>query len=223
MVRVVPPKLEATHEFEEKAGFALTPSTVVSTPRAHVASEACSPVPSPRGEWDEGRRIPFERYEEWLEQMRTPGAHRSAVMAYNFCSALELDEWQACRVVLVCLRMLSACHYELDDVEVALAMALHTMQTKCGALGARMGAQEKVLVAILHLYCAHSMVFDEFVPLRVWHEWLFAPFCNLRTMNMALQKVCVVCDYRFCVRAEELAPRLRELREGGGETAAQAA
>jgi len=75
-----------------------------------------------------------------------------------------------------------------------------------------MGLLEKVLVTLLHAYCAHCLVFDECIPCRVWHEWVFAQYCSPRMLTMALRKVCLLSKWRFTVPEEDLRPVLDELR-----------
>lgn len=163
--------------------------------------------------------LPFECFETWHEQQgwvkgrTSEDNHRCAVLAYRFCAALSLAHWPACRVVLTCVRLLVACHYAIADVEVCFAMALATLRSPRSAhLLNLMGPQERVLVAMLHTYCAHSLVFDEFVHFTIWHEWLLAPFCSMKTSSCALKKVCALRKWRFVVPQNILDPIVEELR-----------
>jgi len=138
---------------------------------------------------------------------------RVALVTYRFCVGLELDETNVLRVIILCMRMMMACNYDKADLDVLFATALANLRTPwTSKLTARMGQQERMLVTLLHIYCAHSMVFDEFVPLSVWHEWLFQSFCSRKTMNVALKKVCMLSNWRFMVQPETLEPILEELR-----------
>jgi len=135
-------------------------------------------------------------------------------VTYRFCKGLHLDNTSVVRVIIVCVRMLLACAYDSSDLDVVFATALVNLRTPwTGKLTSRMGQQERMLVTLLHVYCAHSMVFDEFVPLSVWHEWLFQSFCSRSTMNVALKKVCLLSNWRFMVQPDILIEALQELRE----------
>lgn len=164
--------------------------------------------------------VPFECFETWNAQQgwvkgRNSEDHRrSAVLAFRFCAALSLAHWPACRVVLSAVRLLVACHYDVADVEVCFGMALATLRSPRSAhLLNLMGPQERVLVAMLHVYCAHSLVFDEFVHFTIWHEWLLAPFCSMKTSSCALKKVCALRKWRFVVPRNVLDPIVEELRQ----------
>jgi len=198
------------HE-EKKAYFdgAVTPSTATPTTVTSSPSRAGSPCPvSPTNFrtgvnpflFPSGKTAPFENFVKWQKEVKPAckEAQRSTILAYRFCEGMNLMDWQVCRVVLVCIRMLVACQYDIEDVELVFALALTNLRTARSAkLLEQMGVQEKMLVAILHVYCAHSLVFDEFAPLSIWHEWLFIPFCNMATMSAALRKVCALHGWKF--------------------------
>lgn len=138
---------------------------------------------------------------------------RCAALAYRFCAALAIADWSMCRVVLTCVRMLAECNFDVNDIEVTFAMALATMRSpRSQTVIAQMGPQEKMLVAILHVYCAHSLVFDEFVGFDIWHEWVLAPFCSMKSATMALKKVCALRGWRFSAPEDVLLPVLAELQ-----------
>lgn len=151
----------------------------------------------------------------WLEQGDDGcvDADRAALLGYRFCVLLSLESQPCCYMVLACLRMLAQCGYDFDDIEVAFGMAVAMMQSKhVSSFTEKMGAKEKLLVALLHVYCAHSLVFDQFVHFHIWHEWLFAPFCSEKNSSAALRKVCALRRWRFCVPADVLEPVLAALR-----------
>jgi hypothetical protein len=138
---------------------------------------------------------------------------RAALLGYRFCVLLSLDSWPCCFMALTCIRMLAQCSYDMDDIEVSLGMAAAMMQsTHMISFTEKMGTKEKLLVALLHVYCAHSLVFDQFVHFNIWHDWLFAPFCSVKHSSAALRKVCSLRRWRFNVPADVLDPVLTALR-----------
>jgi hypothetical protein len=158
----------------------------------------------------------IEPFIAWqYEQGSTVGdPYRSAALAYRFCLGLGIVYFPACCVVLTAVRMLAACSYDMADVEVVFATALNALRSSRSAeMLSRMGSREKVLVAVLHLYASHSVVFDEFVHFKIWHQWMLAPFCNLSTASAALRRVCALRRWRFSFADKELEPMLQELRQ----------
>merc|ERR1719253_1651971 len=101
----------------------------------------------------------------------------------------------------------------MHDIEVTLAMTLVLVQRSRAVQS--MGVVEKALVSLLYAYCAHCLVFDEFIPFKVWHEWVFSSYCGLGMLNVALRKVCMLARWRFHVRPEEFGPVLERLHMCG--------
>jgi hypothetical protein len=151
--------------------------------------------------------------EAWQRQGEVAGTdgRRLSQLAYRFCTLLAMENWQACRLVLTCVRLLAECKFEIEDIEIVFATTIALLRSPRSAFTSRMGPQEKLLVALLHVYCAHSMVFDQFVQFKVWHQWLFAPFCNAKNSGAALKKVCALTQWRFHVPAPILQETLAEL------------
>jgi len=191
-----------------------TPSTTV--PSEADAQSVCKAAPDSCSESSDDHLMSIEPFIAWqYEQGSTVGdPDRSAALAYRFCLGLGIVYFPACCVVLTAVRMLVACSYDMADVEVVFAAALNALRNNRSAeMLARMGSREKVLVAVLHLYAAHSVVFDEFVHFKIWHQWMLAPFCNLSTASAALRRVCALRRWRFSFDDEELEPILQELRQ----------
>lgn len=173
------------------------------------------------GSTADSRTAAFESFQGWHEHqgnVRGRSAAENArlpVLAFHFAAALGLRAWPACRVLCLCVRLLAACHFAIEDVEVCLAMTLATLRApQSRQLMGQMGPQERALVAMLYAYCAHSIVFDEFIHFNIWHEWLLSPFCSLRTSSSALKKVCALRKWRFVVPQDVLRPALEEVRHG---------
>lgn len=169
---------------------------------------------------DSPAKLVQECVDQWEEQgsMSDHDAHECAALAVRFCVGLSLVSWPACRVALTCVRMLAECNYGLEDIQVTLAMALATIRSPRSAkFMSGMGPQEKLLVAMLHVYCAHAVVCDEFVHFSIWHEWLFAPTCSVKTSTNALVKICTLRRWRFLVPDDLLDPVLEEFRNGNAE------
>lgn len=189
-----------------------------STPSTTVPSEpdVSKTVPDSCSESSDDHLLSIEPFIAWHHEQQSPvgDPERCAGLAYRFCLGIGLFYFPACSVVLTAVRMLAACSYEIADVEVVFAAALVSLRNNRSAeMLARMGSREKVLVAVLHLYAAHSVVFDEFVHFRIWHQWMLAPFCNLSTASAALKRVCALRSWRFSYTDEELDPVLQELRQ----------
>lgn len=188
-----------------------TPSTRAGT--------SCPASPADVGKQSHSHQDPLLRkyLNAWYADGEVPGVDndRCAAVSLRVCKAIKLDEdWRACQVILTCTRMLAESSYELTDIEVCYAMAVAKLRSKrLTAFVEQMGTQERVLVAVLHTYSAHALVFDEFVPFQIWHEWLLAPFCSEKNAAGALRKVCALCGWRFSVPRDILLPVLAELRQ----------
>lgn len=159
-----------------------------------------------------------ECIDAWESQGNVKQSKATAVqcssLTYQFCVALSLAEWSSARVVLMCVRMLVECGYDFEDIEVMFAMALGLLRSaRSSKFTEKMGPQEKLLVAVLHLYMSHSMVFDQFVSFEIWHEWMLAPFCSVRNSSNALKQVCSLRQWHMNVPPAELEEALLELRE----------
>jgi len=199
--------------------------TAPSTPSTAVPSEAdaqsiCKNASDSLSESSDDHLMSIEPFIMWqYEQGSAVGdPRRCAALAYRFCLGLGIVYFPACCVVLTAVRMLAACNYDIADVEVVFAAALKALRNSRSAeMLSRMGSREKVLVAVLHLYAAHSVVFDEFVHFKIWHQWMLAPFCNLSTASAALRRVCALRRWRFSYSDEELEPLLQELRQDSCE------
>lgn len=166
-----------------------------------------------------GRDLRAELEAECVDAWQSQGAmerhdtRACAALTMRFCVALGLVSWPACRVVLTCLRMLAECGYNFCDIEVTFGMALATVQSARSAKFMEgMSPKERLLVVMLHVYCAHALVFDEFVHFGIWHEWLFAPFCSVKNSSGALMKICALRRWRFTVQPEMLMPIVEMLR-----------
>jgi hypothetical protein len=183
--------------------------------------ESCAHSDAGSASTADSQTAAFESFQQWHEHQGTVKGRTAAenarlpVLAYHFAVALGLRAWPACRVTLLCVRLLAACRFALEDVEVCLAMSLSTLRAaQSRQLMSSMGPQERALVAMLYVYCAHSLVFDEFIHFNIWHEWLLSPFCSLKTSSSALKKVCALRKWRFVVPADQLKGPLEEVRSG---------
>jgi hypothetical protein len=173
------------------------------------------PPPPAKPARDVRAELEAECVEAWTAQgvLEKHEARACAALTMRFCVSLGLMSWPACRVVLTCVRMLAECSYNFSDIEVTFAMAVSTVRSARSAkFMESMSPKERLLVVMLHVYSAHALVFDEFVHFAIWHEWLFAPFCSVRSSSGALRKICALRRWRFAVSPEELLPCLEQLR-----------
>jgi hypothetical protein len=202
-----------------------TPSTIASTP-----SESRASTPTDTGSRSPNREGSFGKMEEpaelesrllekcksaWDEHGRMPRhlSGQCALLTVRYCHELAILNWPCCRVVLTCIRMLAECGYDFRDIEVVFATGLATCKSARSVKYMQaMSGKELLLVSLLHLYCAHSVVFDEFVHFKVWHEWLFAPFCSVRASENALGKICALRRWRFHVPQDVLQTSLEMLQ-----------
>lgn len=146
-------------------------------------------------------------------------ATRVVMLCTRLCTALCLPKDPAAQPLRKAIHMMLLSGYHMDDIEVCFAMTLATIRGNAKAVVDHMGLLEKVLVTLLHAYCAHCLVFDECIPSRVWHEWVFSPYCSPSMLGTAMRKVCVLAKWRFNVPAEQLLPVLAELRGETGDGA----
>jgi hypothetical protein len=68
---------------------------------------------------------------------------------------------------------------------------------------------ERATIGILLIFIAHSLIFDEFVPLRCWHEWLFQSSCSFTRLNGLVAQVMKCWGLRLSVDEQTIRQNLR--------------
>ena len=52
---------------------------------------------------------------------------------------------------------------------------------------------------IILCFTAHSYVLDECCPLKIWHQYLFRKYCDLKTLNDAVIRLLMLLDFKLRV------------------------
>mmetsp|Transcript_31086 Transcript_31086/g.65919 ORF Transcript_31086/g.65919 Transcript_31086/m.65919 type:complete len:227 (-) Transcript_31086:179-859(-) len=159
-----------------------------------------SPAPTPYESSDESLVVsPAPGYQAFLRfrySKRRSAGTRDALIAFNFCRALDLlaDEY-ACNQVRLAVQLMHRCGYVTEDIQAIFALALGNAVIMRDLLKG-MQPKERVMVAVIHVHLAHAYVQDDYIPLRVWHSELFEDYCSARVLDSAMRKLWSLRDYR---------------------------
>ena len=105
------------------------------------------------------------------------------------------------RLVHRAVHMFRTCGYAETDIATVLAMGslqyerFLTHQTS-------MSCSEKNFIILTHLYLAHCLALDECCKLSNWHRYLFASYCDLRSLNKAIGKILKKLDYHLFIDSQ---------------------
>lgn len=121
---------------------------------------------------------------------------------------------------VMCTSMMLSCNYDQGDIISCLAMASANVLRQSAEFS-QMGGRERAFLAAIHIYLAHVFIFDECVPLRFWHEWVFAKYCSLGCLHRTVGKLLKLMQYRPTVEPDVILHNVAYLL--GLHTEAQAA
>jgi len=105
------------------------------------------------------------------------------------------------RPILLAMLLLITCGYGIEDVASVLAVALVNTDRNSKMIE-QMGSRELAYVYGMHIFLAHTVVLDQFIPLRHWHEWVFSSYCSFPRVQSATRKLFVVCGFRLIASPE---------------------
>jgi hypothetical protein len=105
--------------------------------------------------------------------------------------------------VLKGIRLLHLCDYHYSDVVVVLAHAGVYFKMVFESVGDRMSAKEAGFVSALLIYLAHAFVLDETCPMKVWQQYVFRKYCNVKVMGAAVFRLLLLRKYSLLISEEE--------------------
>lgn len=114
--------------------------------------------------------------------------------------SFETDNAQLTRLVERAVRMLKTCKYEASDIATVLAIAAvqHSrFQKKFPLAGS--SSTERTFILLAQIYIAHCLALDECCNISNWHKYLFASYCDLRSLNCAIGKIMKKMNYELFV------------------------
>jgi len=137
---------------------------------------------------------------------------RDMFLAERFCDAVHVkqESVQARQMFLRMVRMLRQCNYEDDVIELVLVLALAQLDAIFAVTDTRMGDTERVSIAVMQCFNAHSYVIDEPCPMKYWHIHIFTNYCSLKVLNAVAVKLMCILKYKLSV-AEDLQAKKRAL------------
>ncbi|CAD7963049.1 unnamed protein product [Amoebophrya sp. A120] len=113
------------------------------------------------------------------------------------------------RIYLRMMKMLHLCDYPTSELASVLAHASSYYSTVTVSMSQPMAALERANVITILCFVGHSYAQDECCPLRVWHQYLFNRYCDLRTLNQALIRILMLL--RWNLRVHDVHARHRFL------------
>lgn len=120
--------------------------------------------------------------------------------------------------VLQGIRLLHLCEFHYADVVLTLAYTSVYFRGAFTSLGKTMSDYEAAHVCVLLIYLAHSFLFDETCPLRVWQQHIFKKYCNLKVLDAALYRIFKLRGFKLRIMEAEEKEALSVLllRTNGG-------
>jgi hypothetical protein len=106
------------------------------------------------------------------------------------------------RIFLRMMKMLHLCDYTTSDLVCVLAHATAYYE-RAPDVCKGMGRLEKANVITILCFIAHSFVLDECCPLKIWHQYLFRKYCDLKTLNDAVVRLLTLMGWKLRVADAE--------------------
>jgi hypothetical protein len=116
------------------------------------------------------------------------------------------------RMLLRSLKFLRLCDYSIEDICSTLAHASAYFAEAFPKDRIRNVDKNEVgHIFMTYMFIAHCYVQDETCPLHVWHENLFADYCNTKTLNAAVIKLMEMRGYVLRLDGADLHERFESL------------
>eukprot|EP00747_Dinoflagellata_sp_TGD_P207666 gnl/TRDRNA2_/TRDRNA2_81215_c1_seq1.p1 gnl/TRDRNA2_/TRDRNA2_81215_c1~~gnl/TRDRNA2_/TRDRNA2_81215_c1_seq1.p1 ORF type:complete len:263 (-),score=30.90 gnl/TRDRNA2_/TRDRNA2_81215_c1_seq1:156-944(-) len=108
-----------------------------------------------------------------------------------------------------CLRFVRLCDYEAEEIATMVAHAAVYLRNFLVNLGEaegplKMGIVELSYAVSIMIYLGHSHAIDKNVPLKVWHQQVFAQYCTMKVLNTALMGLFGRLEFKLRVGDDEL-------------------
>mmetsp|Transcript_54360 Transcript_54360/g.145098 ORF Transcript_54360/g.145098 Transcript_54360/m.145098 type:complete len:206 (+) Transcript_54360:4030-4647(+) len=134
----------------------------------------------------------------------TTGEFDDECLLLSFCRALDLAD---CRTSVahfwLVIGVLYRAGLECREVWHVMVMALCNARAREDLLVA-MSPSERRMVVTIHAYLALCYCHDGHLPLRVWHEELFAGYCDLHQLLAAVNRLWALSDFHIAVPAASI-------------------
>jgi hypothetical protein len=129
----------------------------------------------------------------------------------------------ALRLLLKVVKILRHCKYDSTDIASVFAVAaLHHKFFLTRHL-VEMSWTERIFILLAQIYIAHCVVLDEYCCVSNWHKYLFASYCDLKSLNSAVARILKKLDWSLHVSTDEVAELVNTSffscppRKGGNE------
>ena len=111
----------------------------------------------------------------------------------------------ALRLLLKVVRILRHCKYESSDIASVFAVAALHHKFFLARHLVEMSWTERIFILLAQIYIAHCVVLDEYCCVSNWHKYLFASYCDLKSLNSAVARILKKLDWSLHVSTDEVA------------------
>jgi hypothetical protein len=99
--------------------------------------------------------------------------------------------------------MLQACKYDISDISSVLAMSIIHHNRLMGKMK-KVSSIERSFILIAQVYISHCIVLDECCLLYHWHRHVFTGYCDMPSLNRAIEKILKRMNHELFVSPEEI-------------------
>ena len=131
---------------------------------------------------------------EELEVSRDDGS-----LVVRFLSLVDEENETLRKLVSKAVFMLRTCRYDESDIATVLAMAALQYNRFVDRMSTLSTTSEKAFIILTHVYLAHCLALDECCNISNWHKYLFASYCDLRSLTIAIIKILRKLDYQLFI------------------------
>jgi len=136
-------------------------------------------------------------------------------MARRFLSLLDIPvtgESHQSTIVLLCrtMTMLQTCRYDNLDISSVLSMAAIHHNNLMNKMS-KIRPAERMHIIIGQVYIAHCLVLDECCLLHHWHRHLFLGYCDIFSLNRAIERILKCMEYNLFVCPDIIAEGTRHI------------
>ena len=146
------------------------------------------------------------------DQYSNAGCFESMIL--RFLDVLEvvdgqpLDRVGASRLLARTVHMLQTCKYDKSDISAVLAMSTIHHKKLMNTMK-KVSSVERSFILIAQVYISHCIVLDECCLLYHWHRHVFTTYCDMPSLNRAIEKILKRMNYDLFVCPKDIS-RLAE-------------
>lgn len=108
------------------------------------------------------------------------------------------------RLMQKMIQILRICKFDTTDIGSVLAVAAVHHKIFLSKHVSAMSVTERTFILLAQIYIAHCVVLDEYCSVTNWHKYLFASYCDLKSLNNAVARILRKLDWNLHVRAEQV-------------------